>query len=86
MREILASLQPRIMRAEALLNSLSTPTRAGKRRRVSPDCAENVRHALPPPRFIQQPLTQPIMQTLPEPQGRDTEREKPAELQVSIAS
>lgn len=37
MREILASLQPRIVRAEALLNALPTPERAGKRRRLSTD-------------------------------------------------
>lgn len=37
MRDILASLQPRIVRAEALLNALPAPERAGKRRRLSTD-------------------------------------------------
>ncbi|KAG0655832.1 hypothetical protein C6P46_000684 [Rhodotorula mucilaginosa] len=37
MRDILASLQPRIVRAEALLNALPPPERAGKRRRLSTD-------------------------------------------------
>ena len=52
MRDILASLQPRIVRAEALLNALPPPERAGKRRRLSTDREVGMSHTFPVPPAI----------------------------------
>ncbi|GAA5873746.1 hypothetical protein JCM3774_000158 [Rhodotorula dairenensis] len=86
MREILASLQPRILRAEALLNALPTPERSEKRRRLSSEGLEQASRAPTTPTLSavgrHPELTACALQISPDPQESDAEREKPAELQL----